>query len=176
MRTKFTESFLSNEDDDDADDCVGTILNFRPGAANRNSLAYKSKQNNRNFANRIRFDSIRRFDAHLLRLVPFIRFLPLYCRALPHVCSANQLNFMRNGNAYTSAQPYNVYKYIHIIDSRHTRAYTYFRLQFPHHNSERCKKANKRNYTGVHIRCILLCRLAKNDSIFMGFLFKFPIY
>lgn len=32
----------------------------------------------------------------------FIRFLSLYCRALPYVyvCTANQMNFMRNGNAY----------------------------------------------------------------------------
>lgn len=119
-----------------------TILNFRRGATNRYSFAYKSKQNNCNFANRILFGRLlRSLILNVRALAPVLSSHSIPSTIVVHfrMCSANQLNFQRNGNAYT----------------QHTRAYTYFRLQFPYHETMK-KTVTAQNYTGPRFPCQIL--------------------
>lgn len=58
----------------------------------------------------------------------------------------------------------------------HTRAYTYFRLQFPHHETEKKKTSTTQNYIyrRVRVGCIFRCRAPKTMPYLWVFYSNFP--
>lgn len=125
-----------------------TILNFRRSATNRYSFAYKSKQNNWKFCESYPIRPVAAFHCCIHMRALLLRFsihsisstiIILSCTS---VCVV-QINWISSEMA---------------MRTQHTRAYTYFRLQFPYHRTTK-KTATAQNYTGRRFPCRTLKRV-----------------